>query len=218
MPAILDRLKTVAGGPDSYNRENPSSSNRPRNTAFELLVAAHCAAGGLPLLFDVGTVDVATTAGRRTILIECKRPHSMSGLASLLTAGDKQLARMYQKPSRLRYRGVVAIDLTRVMNPAFKIETAGSYEELQTRLSRRLDEFNKENESIWKTVRRPKTIAIILRFSTLGVVGRGHELNLASCTRYVFIDFTTIRGMDLVAREGLSDAINLGAHQTMAPP
>ena len=100
-------VQSITGGPTSYTDEDCSSGNRPRNLAFELLLAGRLVSAGLGLDLDVRS-DVATKIDNRTVLFECKRPQSERSLEKRTKAAFRQLRRQYSNPVRSRSRGVVA--------------------------------------------------------------------------------------------------------------
>lgn len=109
------RLRTafasIARGTELYADENPArASNAARNKMFELLVAGQMIRGGLtPDISGIGDVLIDLPSGQ--LVIECKRAQTEGAVANLYRGGAKQV-------SRRGIPGLVALDMTKAMNPA----------------------------------------------------------------------------------------------------
>jgi hypothetical protein len=63
-------LKEMVSGTHSFVDENALSSNKARNTGFELAVIARLATAGLVIQQDDGLADVVGRLGNITVIVE----------------------------------------------------------------------------------------------------------------------------------------------------
>lgn len=163
------RIERYAKGPNNYTQEiTATSSNIARNVGFELLVMAKLVAAGIDINFEIKT-DAAARFDNRSILFECKRPQSLGMLEANVKNAFRQLEGKYHNPVHLRHRGIIAIDISKLINPDFMLYEAQNATSLDAGLSQVVDNFIIENNHYWQTGRNKKTIAILLRLSLMGV-------------------------------------------------
>jgi len=180
---ISELIKKYAKGPANYREEVvSSSSNLARNIAFELLVASRLVSAGLGLDFSLGA-DIATSIKKKSILFECKRPQSIGKLESNIKDAFRQLERKYKKPVHARHRGIIAIDISKIINPEFMLFVQPNAVSLEQGLSQIVDEFIVKNERLCQLRRNKRTIAVIVR---VGIMGINQEKNdmLTYCQQY----------------------------------
>ncbi len=162
-------LETYAKGPAKYTEEKTAAaSNVARNIGFELILMAKLANAGIPLDFSIKS-DVAAKFDGRSLLFECKRPQAESGLSGNIKTAFRQLEEKYQNPQRLRYRGLIAIDITKLFNPDFLLYERDDAEALNSGLGRIVDGFVARHARLWQKGRNKKTIAVLVRLAIIGV-------------------------------------------------
>lgn len=197
---VRERMRIVASGPSSYTEENTSSGNRARNTAFELAMAARIVAGGLPLDRSVPS-DISVRVATRTVVIECKRPQSEKALEGNVDDARHQLRERYRTANRPGYVGVIAIDLTKVLNPSLELLRDVPESEIDEALSGALADYSREHERVWQKNRDQQTSAVLLRLSIMAHLA--DETRLTSCHQVVVaflpdIGAVTQRAIELV--------------------
>lgn len=115
--AIRERLGRIASGPEYPHQEVAlTSSNAARNFAFELRIAARIASNGVEVSF-APVADLICSLRQVQIYIQCKRSQSLDSLPALCKKGVKQLQGGYSL-STFNTRGVVAVDVSKAVNPA----------------------------------------------------------------------------------------------------
>jgi len=206
---LRSHITTYAKGPSNYTHELVSaSSNLGRNIAFELLVMSKLAFAGIEIDFDI-KADVAGIFDNRSILIECKRPQSTEKLEANIKDAFKQLERKYRSPVRMRHRGIIAIDISKLINPKFMLYVQANESLLEAGISRLVDDFISNNERLWQTGRNRKTIAVILRLSLMGI-NEGKGRMLTYCQQYGLtpLNHTGVRNIETARAltEVLADA------------
>lgn len=84
---------------------------------------AKLTSAGIALDFRLKT-DVAAYFDNRSLLFECKRPQSVGSLENNVKDAFHQLEAKYRSPQRLRHRGIIAIDISKLINPEFMLYSA----------------------------------------------------------------------------------------------
>lgn len=121
-PGIRERLGEVGGkGAQFREGENASSSNRPRNDAFCLLVAGKLLAADIDVVAVDGTAtggehcaqvgDVVVRSGGRLVVVECKRPRSSKRL-------ERRVRDAWGQIQRGGVPGIIALDCSVLVRPA----------------------------------------------------------------------------------------------------
>jgi hypothetical protein len=147
--AFKNKLKTVLSGPFTPIEENSSSGNRPRNTLFELNLAAKLQRSGFPPIFGEHP-DVATMVGRRKVCFECKRPFSARKIRDNLEAAAVQLVRDLRdyRINPVNSRGVVAISLSKTLNPGDLLYVYDDHIAAEAQLAKLLRDIAETHKSI----------------------------------------------------------------------
>jgi len=110
---VKAKLKIVLRGPDRPTREEKGSSE-PRDTMFELNVAARLHRAGIPV--EIGQeADLQFTWGGMRWFGECKRPYQAESIETSLERACCQLERRFAS-TRLAARGIIAISVSRPLN------------------------------------------------------------------------------------------------------
>ena len=185
---LFSRFKLFVKGPASYTDENiQTSSNVARNIAFELLVSAKLASAGL--IIDFGTkADLKFILGDLDIFVECKRPQYSHQLNSNIKGALSQLENRYKSHNGTnKPRGIIAISLTKVLNPKQDIFVTKNTETLQSSTERMMDDFHKEYKSKWFLPRDKRTIGVLIYFSTPtsvedeSIIAHSYQIDFTNC-------------------------------------
>lgn len=164
---LRPKLTEFVSGPDSYIDENTSSSNKARNTGFELAVIASLATAGLSIRQDAGDADVVAQLGTTTIVVECKRPQFEERVQQVITDARHQLAKRYRKARNSRTTGIIAIDLTKVKNPNLSVTSAVRRQEVVSAISQSMECVVKTYVNAWNSVQEEQTAGVLLRLCML---------------------------------------------------
>ncbi len=185
---LSSRFQMFLKGPTSYTDENiKTSSNVARNIAFELLVAAKLASAGL--IVDFGTnADLKVILGDFVIYVECKRPQYYHQLNSNINGALSQLEKRYKSHnSTSQPRGIMAISLTKVLNPTQDILVVKNTETLHSSTERILDDFQTEYKSKWFLPRDKRTIGALIYFSSPtsieneNIIAHAYQIDFTNC-------------------------------------
>ena len=207
---IARHAKVFASGPVAYIDEDvENSSNRARNFGFELSVMSVLARAGVAIDFSIDA-DVAAQFERRTIIIECKRPQSEGAVPKRLGEGIKQLERKYQNPDRIRCKGIVALDITKAVNPEFNIFVTRESVDIDRVMSIVVDQFIGRNEGIWSNFQSSKTIGILLRLRQMNSVETETSAKLFYGQQYALVQVPTAAALDTCFAQALVKTLLLG--------
>jgi len=203
--SLVKKLHDFLKGPEWFIDEKTSSaSNRPRNVAFELLIASSVATNGIQPDFATHS-DIAFPLGRKNIFIECKRPQSLSTIEKNIKSATKQLKRRFQSAIRSNLRGIVAIDISKVSNPDFKMLEPQNTESLDSYLTTTVTSFIDSFGYIWNRIKHRKIIGLLVRFSGVAVI---KNMNLLTYFQQWGLDPLSKRGsQDYQIAERMGDIL-----------
>lgn len=207
---IAKHAKAFASGPAAYIDEDvENSSNRARNFGFELSVMSILVRSGVAIDFSIDA-DVVAQFERRTLMIECKRPQSEAAVPRRLTDAIKQLERKYQNPARTRCRGIVALDITKAVNPEFNIFVTRESGDIDRIMSIVVDQFISRNESIWSDFQSSKTIGILLRLRQMNSIETEGSAKLFYGQQHALVQVPTATPLDTDVARSLVRTLLVG--------
>jgi hypothetical protein len=203
----VEHVKAYVGGPTSYIDEDiDTSSNAARNIAFELLLMAKLTSATIPMDFRIKS-DVAVHFDNRSLLFECKRPQSVGSLENNVKKALRQFKTKYRAPQRRRrHRGIIAIDITKLVNPEFMLYAQDDEQTLDAGLSGMVDCFISTHERLWQKQRDRKTIAVLLRVSLMGVNKARNEM-LTYCQQYALTPLNHVGARNIETVRALTQAM-----------
>lgn len=143
-----------------------NASNRPRNIGFELYLNALFAFANLRPLYG-SNADLSFDYMNQTFFVEAKRPTNPQAAESLIRDANKQLSRRLKELRSHHARGLIALDLTKVINPQNKIMSVFSEDHLSSLM------YNEDERQIaalrthWHHGRHKRTIGVLLHYRML---------------------------------------------------
>jgi len=164
---VLNVIRRIAQGPDGYEEER-ATSTFPRDLLFELQVARVFASAGLTTL-NLPPADLALEVNNRYIVVECKRPQSERGIVRKLRQGFTQVRRRIKERPGSRIRGIVALDLSKAINPRFDQLHIEDHTKIGALYSDILDEAAATIMGAIGPSDYCRTLAIFLRFSAISI-------------------------------------------------
>jgi hypothetical protein len=172
---ILQRkIATVLRGPVLPNDED-ENSNEARNTLFELNLASKLRKADLdasPGMY----ADIECTIGSKHLLIECKRPFKEHNVGKQIKKAGKQLkARLKTFPPGSR--GIVAVSLSKTMNPGDKFFVYLDESSAKDALSRKLKAVAEAATSSWGGLGK-RVIGILFHVVTASVDRKNDKYSL----------------------------------------
>lgn len=212
---IRAHIEAYASGPADYREEAvATSSNRARNIAFELHVMEKLVGAGIELDFGIAT-DIAAKFDGRSILFECKRPQSSRKVEAAVRYAFKQLERKYGEPVRVRHRGIIALDITKVVNPDFMLYVQPDAVKIDAGTANMVDSFLNQNARFWQTSRNRKTIAVLVKLSMMGVNQEKDEM-LTYVQQHAVTPLNHAGARNIATAKALTDAMEVAHGRAMA--
>ncbi len=147
-------MKEIKGPPDACLEDD--KSNQGRNAMFELWVAGRVAFAGLEPRLG-GEPDESFEFENRRMLVPCKRVLSESAVAKRIGEAALQLDRDLALSADPKDCGVIAISISRLINPRNKMLTVATDTDLQSALSREIDKVIERHAQVCRGVKHPKT-------------------------------------------------------------
>jgi len=199
---LIAKLEELLKGPEWFIDEKiSSSSNRSRNIAFELIITSRIAARGIQPDFAT-PADLAFPLNAKKLIVECKRPQSTSAVEKNIKAATKQLNRRFQTSIARNLRGIVAIDISKVGNPSFKMLEVQNTASLDLHLSQSITSFIDSFGHLWDGKKHKKIVGMLVRFTGMALL---KDMNM--------LTYFQQWGLDPLPRAGSADhdtAIKIG--------
>jgi len=168
LTSIIQKLQKGVNGPLSAVDETPEST-AARNYLFEASVAAkaHCPDKGIEAILDARS-DTGIRLNGKRLWVECKRVTTIEKIESNARKASSQLETILAGEVGLGHRGIVAMDISKMLNKGDKIFVSRNDNELLESVDRMMHQFIQEYSHIWQRVferRRKEIIGMIIRFS-----------------------------------------------------
>ncbi|WP_428035988.1 hypothetical protein [Amphritea sp.] len=181
LSGIITKLKDGVKGPENLFDETPKST-RARNFIFEAVMAAkthkptrHCSA-----ILDAET-DTGIRFEKSSVWVECKRVTTEKKIEKNVREASKQLQHAISKKVGSNHRGLVALDVSKILNNGDRIFVASDSTSLLYEIDLMMDRFIREHSHIWQkiiTSKSPKILGVIIKYDfmassdTEGLVSR----------------------------------------------
>jgi hypothetical protein len=155
-PNLRTQISLALQGPADLFLED-ADSNQGRNFAFELIVGGRLAAAGFPPQYG-GQSDVGFQFASLQMGIQCKRPLSEKKLERHIRAAINQVE------SASAYHGIVAVSLSRIVNPGDpeRMPTVYDAEAGHEFLKRRVRAIAYSSKRFWEEKTATSTVGLYL--------------------------------------------------------
>lgn len=166
--SIVAKLNKAVNGPINLEQETPASATA-RNFIFEALVAArlHAPTQGASAILDAPS-DTGVLFGGKKIWIECKRVTSEGKIEKNARKASSQLEEVFKKKTGSSHRGIVALDVSKILNPGDRIYVRENDVHLLQSIDRLMNDLIVRFAPVWQRVyetRDRKVIGTIIRFA-----------------------------------------------------
>ena len=159
-----DVLERALKGPADLYLEN-EKSNQGRNTMFEITIAGRAAFAGLkPQLGR--EPDVFFEFENRRIFVQCKRVLSEAALSKRIPEAEKQLKRDLAASCDPRDCGLIAVSVSRLINPGDQMLSVGIEQDIRKVLSQEIVALSQRVRPIWSRVKHPKIAGVLFHMAT----------------------------------------------------
>lgn len=165
---LTQKLQKAVNGPVNAAEETPDSTTA-RNFLFEATVAARANRPdkGIATMLDAKT-DTGISLDGKKIWVECKRITSTSKIESNARGASSQLEDILKKQVGSGHRGIVALDVSKILNSGDKIFVSDNDSALLSSVDQMMDKFITKFSPLWEKVylrRSRKIIGTIVRFA-----------------------------------------------------
>ena len=166
LKVMREKFGAVLNGPLDPQSET-SASNLARNTVFELHLAGYLNKNGIPAEL-CHNPDIACVVGSRTLFVQCKRPFSRRKINYNMKLACKQLSRDLDLASGPQARGVVAISLSRAVNPGNMFMEVNTEADLTAAMAAEIKPL--AEASVEALIRGPRIVGAVFHVSTAAYV------------------------------------------------
>lgn len=165
---IIVKLQKAVTGPINAYEETPRSTTA-RNFLFEAVVAArlHRPAKGAIAILDAPS-DTGVRFSGQKLWIECKRLTTENKIEANVKKASSQLEGLLRKQVGSGHRGVVAIDVSKILNPGDQIYVSPNDGQLMRSVDGLMRSLIDRFSPVWERVyarRSKKVIGTIVSFT-----------------------------------------------------
>lgn len=170
LTSVIEKLQKAVNGPINAADETPDST-AARNFLFEAAVAAraHRPNRGTEAILN-SVSDTGVSLNGKKIWIECKRVTKIGKINSNVRKASRQLETILSEKVGSGNRGIVALDVSKIVNWGDRIFVTLNDDELVESVDRMMYQFIEEHAHIWEQVykrRNKKIIGTIIKFSLM---------------------------------------------------
>jgi len=168
LDSIANKLQKAVNGPIRASDESPKSS-AARNYLFEAIVAAkaHMPSRGVTAILDAMS-DTGISFQRKKLWVECKRITSPEGIERNVRKASNQLESIFRKNVGTGHLGLVALDVSKILNDGDGLLVRRNDEELSRTIAEITELIIRNHSGVWQRVfaeKHPKIISLIVRIS-----------------------------------------------------
>lgn len=176
-PSDLHAMHHFLKGPFSPIDESvKNSSNRPRNIGFELYLTALFAYAKMMPIHGTDA-DLCFKHNDHTFFVEAKRPMFAHSVNAAIKDANKQLTRRLKGAQNTMTRGLIALDLSKMINPHDKVMPILNTHHLDQLMNNETQLQINALAKYWHKGRNDKTTGVLLHFRLLTQFGTNGDLN-----------------------------------------
>lgn len=165
---LQNRISVISQGLDSYYEGTPRTNTSSRDLLFELLMASRFVLSGQTVALNV-TDDVTWIHDGESISVQCKRCKTIRSIARNIHDAAKQIICDKNDDSLNVTRGIIALDLTAVINPTFHLFKGKTQHAMENQIRYDLNLTIRNHIDNWRSINSGAD-AFLIRFSAVGQV------------------------------------------------
>lgn len=172
-----NEIKHYLKGPFRVADEKPSNaSNRARNIGFELYLNSIFLKAGFKPEYDTAA-DLSFNVGNARYFVEAKRPTTNKAIKNVITDANSQLNCRLKSSLSKKNKGLIALDLTKIINPDDKIMPVHN-EEYLFDLMYNEDKLQIDSlRKFWNKKKHKRTIGVLLHYRLLTNFYKNEQLS-----------------------------------------
>ncbi len=163
---LIDSIKKLTSG-QRFRIDN--KADQSRDFAFELNIASRFYRAGFVVNLK-SVSDLIAIIDNRKLYVECKRLKSYNQLEKRVKAANRQISRRLSSDISPKSRGMIAINLTDIINPDAMPTVSYTLEEQRAVSAKTLRDFVLSNKGILSKKRDKKCLGVLTEFSTQGFI------------------------------------------------
>jgi len=184
-PTELHAMRHFLKGPFSPIDECVNnSSNRPRNIGFELYLTALFAHAKMMPVYGTDA-DLCFKHNGYTFFVEAKRPMFSHSISAAIKDANKQLTRRLEGAPSTMPRGLIALDLSKIINPLNKVMPVRDAHHLDQLMNGETQLQINALARYWHKGRNSGTVGVLLHFKLLTQFGPSGDLNTVRWISFV---------------------------------
>jgi hypothetical protein len=168
VPGLRDRLKRVLSGTGALKQETPETG-APRNFLFELVMASTLKRAGYHVHLD-RIEDVYFEISGVPCFMECKRVHSQRKLGERIGLAAEQIRMRCDSSPDSRARGIVAVDISKLLNPGTHLFDAATRDALSLEAERLLESYRVLHRRTLEAVHERRVLGVYVYARLPGAV------------------------------------------------
>ncbi|GAD22057.1 hypothetical protein [Acidovorax sp. MR-S7] len=209
LKSVIEKLKKAVNGPVNAANETPKST-AARNFLFEASVAAmvHRPDRSVEAILNARS-DTGIKIEGRKIWVECKRVTTEQALEGNLRKACSQLQETFKTEIGSGHRGIVAMDVSKILNPKGDLLVAKDDADLTRTLARTLRHFADKHSGLWQRIYTEKSRKIIGTVFRLSCLGMTESKRMAvQCSQWAVSPRADATAADVQIQERLVEALS----------
>lgn len=207
--SVTEKLKKAVNGPINAANETPKTT-AARNYLFEATVAAmaHRPARRVEAILNARS-DTGIKIEGRKIWVECKRVTTEHALERNLRKACSQLQDTFKAEIGSGHRGIIAMDVSKILNPKGELLVAKDDTELKRGLVRLLQDFSDKHSNLWQRIYAEKSRKIIGTVFRLSCLATSEVRKMSvQCSQWAVIPRADATAADVQLQERLVEALS----------
>ncbi len=178
LDGIVAKLQKAVTGPINAYDETPESTTA-RNFLFEAVVAArlHRPTKGATAILDAPS-DTGVRFSGHKMWIECKRVTTENKIEANVKKASSQLENLLRKQLGSGHRGVVALDVSKILNPGDQIYISRNDGQLMRSVDELMRSLIDRYSPLWERVYERRSKKVIGTIVSFAFMSTSEERNL----------------------------------------
>ncbi|MEW5911460.1 MAG: hypothetical protein AB1814_02830 [Thermodesulfobacteriota bacterium] len=174
----ISKLRSILEGPLHSWEESPDKNNiQPRNTLFELEVAARLKKSGLQI---TGFDDVDFIFQHATINVQCKRVHSPKQVKANIDKASEQFRKRMDPEGKIR--GIICLAIDKLTGTEDKIIKVNNEGEIGLRLNQVINTFREQYKHTWIGLLNINILAVMIFLrAIIDIKDNPYDLRTSAC-------------------------------------
>jgi hypothetical protein len=172
---LSESIKKLVAG---QRFRNSSDKDQSRDFAFELSIGSRFSKAGYAV--NLRTIsDLVVIIGNRKLYVECKRLKSYNQLEKRVKSANEQIKKRLRSEVSSKARGMVALNITDIINPTASPVIANDIKDYQKQSSDNIKNFVLAHQEALSKNKHNKSLGVFTEFATLGFINSNEKKDCA---------------------------------------